>query len=429
MKRWVSENIIKIHSKIGINIKKMKTNKFLLIYGLVFLSIFNLVAQPSDKLISGMSLTRLERYENFIKSEMTQNKIPGAVALIMRNGRIVQEAAYGYRDAVNKTSMKSDDLFYMQSMTKPIMTVAFMMLYEEGHFLLTDPVSKYIPAFKTMRVSKDVNAGMAGETDSLASAITIAQVLSHTSGLTHGLGANALERDFRQTYYGAPFPKDVQGLVERMTKIPMMGQPGKQWNYSAGPDVLSALIEKFSGMSTNDFLNERLFKPLGMVNTGYNLSDAQAARVVKVHGAGGVLAPNQPQTKGQTIWFGSNALYSTAQDYLEFCQMLMSGGTWKGKEYLSRKTIELMTSDHVGTLYSASRPGEGFGLGFAVVTDMAKTKLLGSEGLFYWSGANNTHFFIDPKEKLISIFLTQQVPFNNFYHVKMRQMVYQAIAD
>jgi CubicO group peptidase (beta-lactamase class C family) len=407
----------------------MKTNKLLLIYGFTLLSIFTLVAQQADQIVSGMSVKRLERYEHFIKEEMTQKNIPGAVTLIMRNGKIVQEAAYGFKDVPNKTPMKSDDIFYMQSMTKPIMTVAFMMLYEEGHFLLTDPVSKYIPAFKNMRVSKDVNKGMAGETDSLASEITIAQVMSHTSGLTHGLGANALEVDFRKTYYGFPFPKDVQGLVDRMTKIPMMGQPGKQWNYSAGPDVLSVLIEKFSGMSTNDFLNERIFKPLGMTNTGYNLTDEQAARVVKVHGAGGVIAPGQPLTKGQTIWFGSNALFSTAQDYLEFCQMLLNGGTWKGKEYLSRKTIELMTSDHVGTLFSATRHGEGFGFGFAVVTDVAETKQLGSKGVFYWSGANNTHFFIDPKEKLISIFLTQQVPYNNFYHVKMRQMVYQAIAD
>ena len=153
----------------------------------------------------------------------------------------------------------------------------------------------------------------------------------------HGLGASTLEKDIRKQYYGPPFPKDIQGMVERMIKIPMVGQPDKQWNYSAGPDVLSVLIEKFSGMSTPDFLNERLFKPLGMKNTGYNLSESQAIRVVKVHGPGGTLIPNQPLTKGQTIWFGSDALYSTAQDYLEFCQMLLNGGTWKCREYLSRK--------------------------------------------------------------------------------------------
>ena len=410
----------------------MKTNKLLSISGLLLFSIFTLVAQPNDKILFGISLNRLERYENFIKSEISQNKIPGAVTLIMRNGKVVQESAYGYKDASNKTPLKSDDIFYMQSMTKPIITVAFMMLYEEGHFLLTDPVSKYIPAFKNMRVSKDVNTGMVGETDSLVSEITIAQVMSHTSGLMHGLGANNLEKDFRKQYYGSPFPKDIQGMIERMTKIPMMGQPGKQWTYSAGPDVLSVLIEKFSGMSTNDFLTERIFKPLGMTNTGYNLSDAQMTRVVKVHGLNGVLTTGQPIMKGQTVWFGSNALFSTAQDYLEFCQMLLNGGTWKGKQYLSRKTIELMTSNHVGSLYASAikdRRGEGFGFGFAVVTDVAETNSVGSEGLFYWSGANNTHFFIDPKEKLISIFLTQQVPHDYFYHVKMRQLIYQAVTD
>lgn len=407
----------------------MTINKLFVGFGLFFITISQLIAQANEKIASGISLDRLERYEQFIKKEIAEKNIPGAVTLIMRNGKIVQEGAYGYSHTANKTPMKADDIFYMQSMTKPIITVAFMMLYEEGHFLLTDPVAKYLPDFKSMRVSKDVNKGIAGETDSLESDMTIAQVLSHTSGLTHGLGANALEKEFRQKYYSAPFPKDIQGLVDRMTKMPLVGQPGKQWNYSAGLDVLSVLIEKFSGKSTNDFLNERIFKPLGMTNTGYNLSPAQAARVVKVHTQEGVVMPNQPLTEGQTIWFGSNALYSTAQDYMEFCQMLLNGGTWKGKQYLSRKTIELMTSNQVGSLYSLVKKGEGFGFGFAVVTDVADTKLLGSQGLYYWSGANNTHFFIDPKEKLISIFLTQQVPYNNFYHVKMRQMVYQAIAD
>lgn len=407
----------------------MTINKLFCGFGIFFITISQLIAQSNEKIVSGISLDRLERYEQFIKKEIAEKNIPGAVTLIIRNGKIVQEGAYGYSNAANKTPMKADDIFYMQSMTKPIITVAFMMLYEEGHFLLTDPVAKYLPAFKNMRVSKDVNTGITGETDSLTSDITIAQVLSHTSGLTHGLGANALEKEFRQHYYSAPFPKDIHGLVDRMTKMPLVGQPGKQWNYSAGLDVLSVLIEKFSGKSTDDFLKERIFKPLGMSNTGYNLSPAQAAHVVKVHTQEGIVMPNQPLTEGQTIWFGSNALYSTAQDYMEFCQMLLNGGTWKGKQYLSRKTIELMTTNQVGSLYAISKKGEGFGFGFAVVTDVADTKLLGSQGLYYWSGANNTHFFIDPKEKLISVFLTQQVPYNNFYHIKMRQMVYQAIAD
>ena len=312
-------------------------------------------------------------------------------------------------------------------MTKPIITVAFMMLYEEGHFKLDDPVSKYLPAFAGMRVSKDPAVGISAPTDSLNTPITIAQVLSHTSGLMHGLGSSNLEKDFRRIYYGPPFPNDISGVVSRMVSMPMTGQPGAQWNYSAGPDILSALIEKFSGKSTRDFLQERLFGPLGMTNTGYNLIPDQASRVVKVHGTGPdgnlYVVPNQPKTSGNTIWFGTHGLFSTAQDYLVFCRMLMNDGAWQGKQYLKKKTIHLMTTNHSGNLYT--RPGEGFGLGFAVVTKTAATLLSGSDGLYYWSGANNTHFFINPKEKLIAILLTQKVPHDFYYHARLRELVHQ----
>jgi len=195
--------------------------------------------------------------------------------------------------------------------------------------------------------------------------------------------------------------------------------------------VLSVLIEQFSGMSTQDFLLERIFKPLGMKDTGYNLTKAQQARVAKVYSKNndGVLLPipNQPRMEGNTIWSGVNGLFSTAQDYMIFCQMLLNEGKGNGKQLLSRKTVELMTYNHVGNLFN--RPGEGFGLGFAVVTDVAGTKLPGSEGIFYWGGAYNTHFFIDPKEKLVSILMSHETHFSWWYHDKMREMVYQAMVD
>ena len=408
----------------------MKHTKQLLLFLLIILLYVQSHAQNADKITAGISSDRVKRYENFIKEEINNGSIPGAVSLVMRQGEVVHQAAFGYRNVVDKTPMKIDDLFYIQSMTKPIITIAFMMLYEEGHFQLSDPVSKYLPAFKDMRVAKSVNDGKDVETLPANKPITIANLLSHTAGLSHGIGSSNLDRDIGKSQYGQPYT-DIASRVNNLATLPLVGQPGEQWYYSAAPDVLSVLIEKFSGMSTNNFLIERIFKSLGMQDTGYNLTKAQQARVVKVHQKNdqGVLvnSTNQPKMEGVTVWSGVNALYSTASDYMIFCQMLMNGGKWNGKQFLSRKTIELMTYNHTEKLFG--KPGEGFGLGFAVLTNVAETKGLGSEGLFYWSGAFNTHFFIDPKEKIIAIWMTQVNPHTITYHEKMRQFVYQAIID
>ena len=413
----------------------MKLNKILLSLGLFLISVSSIDAQPIAKVIAGISVDKLKSYDHFIENEIEKNKISGAVSLIMRNGEIVQKKVFGYKDIVNKVPMKTDDLFYIQSMTKPIITVAFMMLFEEGHFLLTDPVSKYIPEFKNMRVIKNIEDGIHGETEIIQSEITIAQLLSHTAGLTHGISGNKFDNEWIKEVYWKPW-NNIKERTLSFTTLPMIGQPGKQWYYSAAPDLLSTLIEKFSGKTTDEFLKERIFKPLGMNNTGYNLTEEQIERVVKVYNVetNGTLslAPRQPQSKGNIVWSGMNGLFSTPEDYLKFCQMLMNNGNWKGKQYLSRKTIDIMTKNHVGDLYvkaNADRQGEGFGYGFALIEEVAKTNQLGSNGLFYWSGAFNTHFFIDPKEKLISLFFTQSNPHDIYYHMKMRQFVYQAIVD
>lgn len=409
----------------------MKSTKkaFLLFLLLVFASGY-VHSQNPDKITAGVSTQRLGRYEKYIQSEIADGKIPGAVSMIVRNGEVVHKAAFGYSSLKDKTPMGTDNLFFIQSMTKPIITAAFMMLYEEGHFLLTDSVAKYISAFKDLRVAKDVKDGKDGETEPMNKAITIAHILNHTAGLSHGLGSSKLDNDYARAMYFQPHA-DVQSRMNAMLKMPLVGQPGEQWYYSAAPDVLSVLIEKFSGMSTNDFLKKRIFEPLAMQNTYYNIPKGQQAQVVQLHSLNkqGVLEnnANQPKMEGNTIWSGVNGLFTTAADYMTFCQMLMNKGEWEGKRLLSRKTVELMTQNHVGDLYTGA--GEGFGLGFAVVKNVADTKLLGSEGIFYWSGANNTHFFIDPKEKTVAIFLTQLAPYDGKYHIKLRQHVLQAIVD
>jgi CubicO group peptidase (beta-lactamase class C family) len=387
-------------------------------------------AWSQEKVNSGISAARLGRLEQFIQAEISSGNIPGAVTLILRNNEIVQQGAYGYKNSVEKIPASQQDLFFIQSMTKPVITVAFMMLYEEGHFMLNDPISKYLPEFKNVRVLKNQEAGINGPTDSLQSQMTITQILSHSSGLVHGLGQSNFEKEFRKAYFDSKFT-DIKSRASGITKYPLVCQPGTAWNYSMGPDILAMLIEKFSGMSTRDFLMTRIFKPLGMNDTDYNVPAANQNRIFKLHtkgqGSPVTLNTNQPKSAGVTLWSGVNGLFTTAKDYGVFCQMLLNNGSWNGNQFLSRKTIELMTANHVGNLFN--RPGEGFGLGFAVVTDAGATQLPGSNGLFYWAGANNTHFFIDPKEKLIALFLTQESNFTWTYHDKLRQLVYQAVVN
>jgi CubicO group peptidase (beta-lactamase class C family) len=305
------------------------------------------------------------------------------------------------------------------------------MLYEEGYFKLNDPVSKFLPEFKNLRVARSINDDANAPTDSLKSQITITQLLSHSGGLTHGLNPNPVQIRFRNGYF-KPGIKTIQERVATMTKFPLVAQPGTEWNYSAGPDVLCALIEKFTGMSVNEFLKARIFDPLEMKHTGYNVPKEEQSKIVALHtkGINGTIsvAAYQPPFENVTVWSGVNGLFSSVADYATFCQMMLAGGTYKGKQYLSRKTVELMTSNHTGNLYP-ELPGTGWGLGFAVVTDGPATKTPASNGLFFWGGANNTHFFIDPKEKLIALFMTQESNFTWEYHNSLRQMVYQTVAD
>lgn len=375
-----------------------------------------------------LSADRLARYDSYLQKEIDEGRIAGAVTLIYKNSEQAHQKTLGYSDLDSKAPMKSDQIFYIQSMTKPIVTTAFMMLYEEGHFLLNDPVEKYLPWFKDLKVAVDPSKGIAGGTVPAESKITIAMLLSHTSGLSHGIAAGKLEEEIRNAIY-SPAHRTIESRIKTMVTMPLIGQPGKQWYYSASPDVLSLLIETFSGMTTAEFLQQRLFDPLGMSDTGYNLNEEQKSRMSTLHTYNEegklIKAPRQTPTSGNTVFAGANALFSTAPDYAKFAQMLLNGGEWNGHQLLSPKTIEIMTMDQIGGLYKA--PGQGFGFGFGVMTDLADADALGSEGTYYWSGAYCTYFFIDPKEDMVSIMMTQTAPFSGFYEQKMRQMVYQAI--
>lgn len=377
---------------------------------------------------TGVSEERLDRYDAYFQKEISEGRLPGVVTLIYRKGEKVHESALGYSNLAAKTPMRTDQIFFIQSMTKPIISTAFMMLYEEGHFFLNDPISKYLPEFKEMRVILDPSKGSAGGTEPAKSQITIAQVLSHTAGFVHGIGGTKLDEEVAKAIYMSS-PKTLEERVKALASMPLANHPGEKWNYSASPDILARLIEVFSGMSPDQFLKTRLFDPLGMKDTGYNLTDIQKARMVQLHNFNdsGVLVTSERQTptSGNTVFGGTHGLFSTAQDYSLFARMMLNKGEWNGKRYLSPKTVEIMAMDQANGLFQD--PGKGFGLGFAVVDDLADSKSLGSEGTFYWSGAYCTYFFIDPKEEMVAIFMTQVNPFSSYYENKFRQMVYQAV--
>ncbi len=398
-----------------------------------FCSLFpiSLTAQgplPVEDRLIGFSAERLQRYSGFLEEEVTQSRIPGAVSMVMHHGRIVDQSSYGFSDLSRRKNMKTDDIFHLMSMTKPIVTTAFMMLYEEGHFLLSDPVSKYLPACKGVKVAKDVQAGTEGGTVAADQEITIHQLLTHTAGFSHGLGGTELDKEVSRALYAEPH-ENIEQRVQSLFRLPLVGQPGAQWNYSASPDVLSLLIEHFSGMTTAQFLQERLFGPLGMTDTGYNIPKEKKERWVPVHEVDKtgnlIVSEQQLPIEGNTVFGGTHGLFSTAGDYMKFCMMMINKGNANGQQFLSPKTVELMTTNNVGDLYQS--PGQGFGLGYGVTTNLAQSEAIGSVGQYYWSGAYCTYFFIDPEEDLVVILLSQLQPYSNYYGDKMRQFVYQAM--
>ena len=400
---------------------------------LQYLPCFDVQAQTKERIIEGISLDRLQRYDDYIQEEIDKGKIPGAVSLIMRNGVVVHKMAYGYSNIEEQKPMNTDAIFSIQSITKAVISVAIMMLYEEGKFQLNDPVSMYIPAFKNLRVIKDPNDGKYGETVDLDAEITIFNLLTHTSGFGYGPFAEGtkLDYDYLEIWKHPNLQANIAARVDAYLQLPLMNQPGQKWRYSISHDILSALIEKFSGMSTRDFLKERLFKPLTMIETDYNIPDNLQSRIAQVYTLvekdSLVVYQHNPPYTGNMIWQGKSGLFSTISDINSFSQMLLNKGEWNGVRILSRKTVEVMTINQTGTLFNW--PGYGFGLGFAVLNDLAESKNLGSEGLFYWVGAYNTHLSIDPKENLVVLFFMQRHKFDLNYHQKMLQLVYQAIVD
>ena len=385
---------------------------------LAFLGLsFFLTAQQADS---------WRAYTDFLESEIAEGQIAGAVSLVVRNGKTLHKGAWGKSDIATGAPMTEDRVFHIMSMTKPIVSVAAMQLWEQGKFQLDDPVSKYLDGFDGLRVATDVRQGKDQETVPAASPVTIRQVFSHTAGFSHGLSGSALDNDVARALYFAP-QADIASRVKTLTELPLIGQPGKQWSYSASPDVLALLVEKLSGMTMDDYLRKNVFKPLRMNDTGYNMTEEQAARMPKLYKiVDGKLQQDKMQmpANGHSVFGGSHGLLSTVADYSRFCQMLLNGGKLKGKRILKASTIELMGESHIGDAPYA--PGQTFGLGFGVTTATPEDDL-DSKGRMFWSGAYSTFFFVDPANDLYAILMTQTSPYTGKYGEAMRKYVYEGM--
>jgi CubicO group peptidase (beta-lactamase class C family) len=405
----------------------------------------------------GFSSSRLAHIDRFLKERYIETgKLAGTQLMIARSGEIVHESVAGFADRERKTPMRGDTIFRIYSMTKPITSVAFMMLVEEGRVALLDPVHKYIPAWRDLGVFA---AGAPGGflTKRTDSPMLIIDLLRHTSGLTYGFQSRTnvdaayrkLEIGHGSLGTGMAEPRlDLDGIIEALAKVPLEFSPGTAWNYSISTDVLGYLIGKISGMPFEQFLRTRIFEPLGMVDTGFHVPEAKQSRLAACYGL---------NAKGETVLqddpakshfrelpvfiSGGGGLVGTAADYMKFANMLVAGGAANGHRFLSPKTIELMRMNHlpggrmlndmsVSLFAEAAYAGIGFGLGFAVVTDVAQTALTCSLGEYFWGGAASTSFWVDPVEDIAVVFMTQLIPSSTYpIRRELRTLVYAALEE
>jgi CubicO group peptidase (beta-lactamase class C family) len=393
---------------------------------------------------AGMSSERIARIDQMVAGEVQNGNLPGAVALIARNGKIVFWKAYGMADNQAGKEMKRDAIFRIASQTKAITSTAVMMLWEEGKFQLDDPISKFIPEFKDVKVLTSFNyTDTTWNGEPAKTPITIRHLLTHTSGIGYGVidGDERFKLIFHKAGIVDAFTSENVKLadnIKKLAKMPLHHQPGEKYTYSEGLDVLGYFIEIVSGMPFDKFLQTHIFDPLGMNDTRFYLPDEKASRLVAVQQKVNGNWEKYPVTfydtdypvKGAKSYFAGGAgLSSTVKDYATFLQMYLNGGEYNGVRLLSRKTVESIMGNQTGELYGW--PNEHYGLAFGVLTEKGQDKGgLGSEGTFQWGGYFNTSYFADPKEQVIGLIFKQtQGPVNDVTGWKFRQLVWQTIED
>jgi len=379
----------------------------------------------------GMSTGRLGRLDKLIQTYIDEEELAGAVTLVARDGHIVNLHASGYQDVESKTPMRTDSLFRMYSMTKPVTSVAFLMLYEQGYFQLDDPLEMYIPAFKDVKVFERLDDDGNMVLVKPERKITILDVFTHTGGISYGNDDHPVDKAYRAAGI-AYFTESLKDLVGKIATMPLRFQPGTRWHYSYSFDVIAYLVEHFSGMSFDQYLQKNIFKPLGMKDTSFGVPAKKFDRLTSMYSPPGYKgsppyatqmtkglerlesATDSQYLKAGAYPVGGSGLISTAMDYFRFAQMLVNGGEYNGVRLLSPKTVSLMTSAHVPMGFSGIPDlllkGSGYGLGVSVMVDITAKGNLGSNGQFGWSGSASTHVIMDPKENMVSILLVQYRP-------------------
>ena len=408
-------------------------------------------AKPEDV---GMSSERLARIGAAMEQHVAHGTMPGALAMIARHGKVVYFETWGERDREQKLAMEPDTIFRIYSMTKPVTSVAVMMLYEEGKFFLNDPIGKYLPELAQLQVAHEVIDQDSGDKElelrKTERPVTIRDLLRHTAGLTYGFFGNTpVDQQYRQAGL-LMNDRDLADFTTKLGKIPLQYEPGTTWHYSVGVDVLGRLVEVVSGQPFDQFLEQRIFQPLQMDDTGFWVPADDLDRLAQLYSPKGTAQGAEAwlRTTDTTeievaqadasrnfiakpgLFSGGGGLVSTASDYMRFCMMLLHRGELDGVRLLSPKSVELMTTDHLGDIpMGMGRGGYGFGLGFAVALDQGEIGELGSAGEYNWGGAAGTRFWIDPEEELIGVFMVQILPHRTTLGSEFRNFVYQAIVE
>jgi CubicO group peptidase (beta-lactamase class C family) len=401
--------------------------------------------EPEEVGLSGERLARIDRH---FARYVDDGRLAGWLALVSRKGRIAHLSTHGHRDLASGAPVEADTLWRMFSMTKPITSVAAMMLYEQGAFDLRDPIAKWIPAFASMRVYAGGPAA-APSTRPATEPVRVWHLLTHTAGLTYGFNhVHPVDEMYRNAGYewGSPRGVDLAGAVDVWASLPLLFEPGAEWAYSVATDVLGRLVEVISGQSLDDFFAEHILGPLGMDEAAFWVPEAKAARLATLYGAHptertAVEINGSAALRPPDMLSGGGGLVATARDYHRFTQMLLNRGELDGVRILGPRTVDFMARNHLPggvDLQAFGRPlfaetsyeGVGFGLGFSVSLDNAAAKLIGSAGEYAWGGAASTAFWVDPTEELTVVFLTQLLPSSTHpIRAQLKALVYQALVD
>ena len=381
----------------------------------------------------GFSSERLDRIKPLMQSYIDEGKLSGLATLVARHGEVVHFETYGMKNIESKDPITKDTIFRIYSMSKPVASTAAMILYEEGKFQLNDPVSKYIPEFKKLKVFAGGTADHPIVEDQVRE-LQIIDLFRHTSGFTYGWNPTAVD-----TLYGRNKVRDpresLHDMIVKLSDIPLLFQPGTQYNYSVSIDVLGYLVQVISGMPFDQFMQERIFGPLQMNDTGFYVPKDKLDRFATLYQLrdGALVASDVPKSssyqKPPAAPSGGGGLVSTVSDYLKFAQMILNKGEYNGTRILGRQTVEYMLTAHFPDGLEVN-PGEVFGIGFGITTDPARTDILCSQGEAAWSGAANTFFWVDPREDMIYMVWTQLFPWGAYdFRNQFRVMVHSAIID